>query len=237
MDSPASVVNAELYLDTGYERDTRGRITSTREPTPKVAPEFVFVRDLSGSRWAIGATVPDRAAEILERLAVAEPRSIDIRTAPAFLNRYAKQTGGTLEAGPAFLFPETLRPDKSVQFVEQVESLQRYFEGWSEAEIPGRQPIAAIVEGGQAISVCCSARLSDAAAEAGLETGEGFRGRGLGARVAAAWAKALRESGRVPLYSTTWENAASLAVARKLGLAMYANVWNFRARGESGRAG
>ncbi|MXZ22396.1 MAG: GNAT family N-acetyltransferase, partial [Caldilineaceae bacterium SB0665_bin_25] len=32
--------------------------------------------------------------------------------------------------------------------------------------------------------------------------------------------------GRVPLYSTSWENGASLAVARKLGLVAYASGWS-----------
>jgi len=53
---------------------------------------------------------------------------------------------------------------------------------------------------------CFCARRSDAAAEAGLETAEAFRGRGFGPRVTAAWAWAIRATGRIPLYSTAWTN-------------------------------
>ena len=53
-----------------------------------------------------------------------------------------------------------------------------------------------------------------------------YRGRGYGPRVTVAWAEAIWASGRVPLYSTSWDNKASLAVARKLGLAAYASGWS-----------
>ncbi|MYA61126.1 MAG: GNAT family N-acetyltransferase [Dehalococcoidia bacterium] len=76
------------------------------------------------------------------------------------------------------------------------------------------------------MSVCFCARRSDSVAEAGLETAEAYRGQGLGTRVTAAWANAVRTSGRVPLYSTSWSNGASLAVARKLGLVAYASSWS-----------
>jgi len=82
-------------------------------------------------------------------------------------------------------------------------------------ELPGRAPMLALVEDGYVVSVCFCARRSAEAAEAGLETAEHFRGRGLGPRVTAAWALAIRASGRLPLYSTSWSNEPSLAVARK----------------------
>jgi predicted GNAT family acetyltransferase len=62
--------------------------------------------------------------------------------------------------------------------------------------------------------------------EAELETAAAYHGRGHAVRVAAAWAMAIRASGRTPLYSTSWTNTASLAVARKLGLVAYASDWS-----------
>jgi len=84
----------------------------------------------------------------------------------------------------------------------------------------------AIVENGYPVSVCFSARGSSIAAEAGVETAVGFRGRGFGPRVTAAWASAVRAAGRVPLYSTDWSNESSLVLARKLGLEAYAADWS-----------
>jgi predicted GNAT family acetyltransferase len=83
-----------------------------------------------------------------------------------------------------------------------------------------------IVVDGHPVSVCHCARRSDVAAEAGVATAPACRGRGYAARVTAAWALAIRASGHVPLYSTSWMNAASLAVARKLGLVVYASDWS-----------
>jgi predicted GNAT family acetyltransferase len=84
----------------------------------------------------------------------------------------------------------------------------------------------AIVEHGYPVSVCFSARRSRVAAEAGVETAAGFRGRGFGSRVTAAWALVVRASGRIPLYSTDWSNEPSLALARELGLVAYAADWS-----------
>jgi predicted GNAT family acetyltransferase len=81
--------------------------------------------------------------------------------------------------------------------------------------------MVAVVADDAAVSLCFSARLTERAAEAGVETLEGYRGRGYAPAVVLAWAQAIRASGRVPLYSTSWDNRASQAVARKLGLVQY----------------
>jgi predicted GNAT family acetyltransferase len=84
----------------------------------------------------------------------------------------------------------------------------------------------AVLEGGAPVSICFCARSSEVAAEAGLETAAAFRRRGYGSCVTAAWAAMIRASGRIPLYSTSWTNEASLAVARTLELLAYASAWS-----------
>src|SRR5690606_39022022 len=91
----------------------------------------------------------------------------------------------------------------------------------SEARFEESGPCFVAVEDGIAVSICASVRLTDHAAEAGLETHERYRGRGHAANVVAAWARAIRDTDRIPLYSTSWANHASRAVARKLGLIAY----------------
>jgi hypothetical protein len=96
------------------------------------------------------------------------------------------------------------------------------------ARLALRQPCLAVLEGGRAVSVCYVAARSERAAEAGVETLPGFRGRGFASRAAAAWARAVAERGLLPLYSTEWSNRASRGVAARLGLILYGVDLHFR---------
>ncbi|MDE0069890.1 MAG: GNAT family N-acetyltransferase [Caldilineaceae bacterium] len=215
-----------LHLQTMFLFDGDGRIRSTREPAPTPGPMFALIRGISNCAWAVRADLPQELADELGRLARAEPPATDLRGDPVHAERYRALAGGELYAGPAFTFPEEIAPSPATVLVEPVQLLARYFPGWTSAEIEGRSPVVALMEDGDAVSVCFCARRSGAAAEAGLETAAAFRGRGLGPHVTAAWALAVRASGRVPLYSTSRSNCASLSVARKLGLIPYASTWS-----------
>jgi hypothetical protein len=231
----------DLHLQTLFVLDRDGRITSTREPGGTRGPLFALVRGLSGRAWAVRADVPRDLADELDRLAREEPAVTDLQQAPLHAHRYSHLLRSRLpgvevsqSGGPAFAFPEILAQpadgverDADVALIEDEQLLQHHFKGWVPGEIAaGRRPVMAAMSGGQPISICFCARSSDIAAEAGLETAEPFRGRGLGPKVTAAWALAIRASGRAPLYSTIWTNHASRAVARKLGLLAYAASWS-----------
>ena len=215
--------------------DGRGRIGSSAEPNVPLAPLFALIRDASGCAWAVRADVPETVAAEVARLAREErplDRPIedlqDPRNAPLHADAYLALLGGQINSGPAFTFPERISHHHSndVALVDRLELLERNFRGWVAEEIPWRAPIVAVMDGGYPVSVCfCATRASENTVEAGLETAAAFRGRGFAPRLTAAWAAAIRASGRIPLYSTSWTNEASRAVARKLGLIQYAVDW------------
>jgi hypothetical protein len=182
--------------------------------------------------------VPDAVAAELDRLARVEPPLVELSDAPLHADRYvamlrthASPAGSVASTapsgGPAFVFPTDIEQPPGIVFVDDEQLLNHNFRGWAQGEIAaGSGPVAALVMNGYPVSICFSARSSDVAAEAGVETAEPFRGRGLAPRVTAAWALAIRAGGRIPLYSTSWTNTPSLAVARKLGLIAYASSWS-----------
>ena len=224
------MTSPELCLRTRYVFDEDGRIVSTRSPNPSRGSAFMLVRGATGCAWAVHRDVEPGIASELDRLAREEPPISDLQTSPVHAERYEAMVGGALKSGPAFTFPEMLPPPGETETIDDLPQLEYHFTGWTAAEIFDASPIVAVMVDGHAVSVCFRARRASFAAEAGLETAPQFRGRGLGPRVAAAWALAMRESGRTPLYSTTWTNEASLAVARKLGLIPYAATWGLSGR-------
>jgi RimJ/RimL family protein N-acetyltransferase len=215
-----------LQLATLYETDDSGRLTTTREPAKQPAPKFVLIRSATASVWGIRTDIPDALAQELTALARDEPRVTNLKDLPTHVERY-RALGTTEHFGPAFEFPESVTSSGDIVIVEDERALNLNFRGWVPGEIAaGCGPVIGIVADGQPVSICFCARRSDVAAEAGVDTAPAYRGRGYAGHVTSAWASALRASGRIPLYSTSWTNTASLAVARKLGLVAYANTWS-----------
>ena len=215
-----------LQLQTLFLLDGEGRISGTRSPEPSPGPLFMLIRGTASCAWALREDVPQEIADELNGLAREEPPVSDFRQDPVHAERYKSLVNGRVDSGSAFTFPENIVQPLGIVFIEDVQLLGYHFSGWKASEIPESTPIVAVVEEGYPVSVCFCARRSNVAAEAGLETAVAFRGRGLGPRVVVAWALAIRASGRIPLYSTSWSNDASLAVARKMGLAAYASNWS-----------
>ena len=216
----------DTYLQTLFSLNNDGRIIGTRESVQSPGPKFVLVRGTSQHVWAMRADVATDVAEELDGLASEEPLVSDLRGDPVHADRYLSLLEGKVSAGPAFTFPEDVARPVDTELIHDVRLLEHHFSGWLASDIPASLPMVALIEEGHAVSVCFCARRSDSAAEAGVETAVEHRGRGFASRVTAGWALAVRASGRTPLYSTSWSNVASLAVARKLGLTAYASSWS-----------
>jgi RimJ/RimL family protein N-acetyltransferase len=218
----------ELRMAALFTHDAAGRIVTINELDGERAPRLFLGRTRDGHVWRVRDDLPQDVVDRLAALLGAQPPldSANPRQPLAFaalcetLARHAPL--GDVEQGPAWRFPETIPAARDVVFIgpENRELLCKHY-AYAADHLDAGWPVAAVIKEGVAVSICHSSRLTPDVAEAGVDTEEPFRGRGYARDVAAAWAAAVRQSGRIPLYSTSWDNLASQAVARKLGLGLY----------------
>lgn len=217
-----------LQVSALFLLNDEDRLLAVNEPDPPSAPRLFLGRTLAGDVWRFRHDLPESLIGEIDALLRAEPRTVDLTAPPRCLE--AVKTALARHAavvetshGPAWRFPDELPgPEHDVIPVTPANdaAVRAVFPILAD-DLPWRQPCLAIVREGRLASVCYSARNTGEAAEAGVDTVEVFRGRGYAVSVASAWARAVRDEGRIPLYSTAWDNAASRAVAGKLGLILY----------------
>ena len=214
-------------VDTLFRHDGAGRLRCVNEPAEPEAPRFFLGRTTAGNVWRFRHDLPAEVTQALEALARLEPAPHVLETDATYFTALKDvlenhQPVRQIWSGPAYRFPETLgaAPDTVRITDANAEVLGDTFSELR-ANLSPYEPCVTVVQSGQAVAVCCSARTSAGAAEAGLETLAAFRGRGYAAAVVSGWAAAVREGGKTPLYSTGWDNAASRGVARRLGLVLY----------------
>ena len=220
----------DIEIDALFTHDTRRRIVRVNEHDGEPAPRFFFGRTRQGNVWRVRHDVPQHIAQRLETLAAAEPVGDDLHLPPVRFDAMHDALGVARppadEYELSYRFPDEL-PDSAGAIritPENVSLLDRLVGDVADAREGLDHGViwTAMMANGAAVSHCYSCRLTDRAAEAGVETLEDYRGRGYAPAVVAAWARAVRETGRIPFYSTSWDNTASQAVAGKLGLVQYA---------------
>jgi RimJ/RimL family protein N-acetyltransferase len=227
----------EMQLDVLFARDARGRLVATRDPEPRLAPRVFLGRSAEGNVWAVRTDVDAATCAAIERLCAAEP----------VMGMFREDAGprcrdGVIELlsqcapieaewrGPAFVLPVDPPDDaraREASFAS--EAAWRPVFPWLGEHFEALAPVVIAFDGGQPAAVCHAPRgCTASAAEAGVETLAAHRGRGLATAAVACWARAVQRSGRVALYSTSWENAASRAVARRLSARLYGEDWHVR---------
>ena len=219
-----------IHISALFTHNIESRLLFVNEPGGTVipAPRLFLGRTRAGNVWRFHADLPEKLCEELTALGADEPpMKAESGEPPRHLDRYVQLLESDapvqkMSGGPAYRFTKYEMPSKPLSAVTEndAEILQGGCEEFV-AELSTWQPFVALVEETRAVSVCRSVRITPEAHEAGVETLPDFRGKGYAKDVVAEWARLVRASGNVPLYSTSWENFASQAVARKLELKCY----------------
>lgn len=198
----------------------------------------------------MGAELPGSLAAALASVFAEAPRSPDPRQPPPGLAlcRPLLEGGAPLrcQGEPRYLFPDDVRFASDAHLVRsgepERETLRAANPGnwhpveWDELLDGQLGPWAMAVEGALVTSICHTpGPLEGRGAECGVWTRPGFRGRGLGAAVTAAWAGLLRAPGRYLFYSTNAENLSSQRLTQRLGLRPLGWTWRLSRPTTDGR--
>ncbi|HEY6176991.1 MAG TPA: GNAT family N-acetyltransferase [Kofleriaceae bacterium] len=224
-----------LIARTLFTHDAAGRLIDVNEPGGPRAPRFYMLWDGHDLLWRVRHDLPSSLVAALAAIVTGHPAPHDLERLPLFAEAIrtalAEHAAVANELGGfEYVFPEEVHPpdapaadspgaaaDVIAVTAENAAVLQRWLPEWSNYAATGLPMMAALVDGA-AVAVAACVRFPGDATEAGVETHAAFRGRGHAAMATAAWARAVRAHGLVPLYGTSWRNHASQRVAAKLGL-------------------
>ncbi len=213
-----------------FTHDAEGRIRVINEGGGGPAPRFFIGLTRQGNLWRFRHDLPDDVVRELTALAAQEPPLADLAAGPVHYDAFqvilARQANvAAVYHGPAYWFPRPVEAPPNTALVDHtnVELLRLLIPDDPDLAAVARQrwPCVVAVEHGVGVSCCFSARFTPRSAEAGIWTLPDYQRRGFAALAATGWAAALQASGRTATYSTSWDNHASQAVARKLGLRQY----------------
>jgi hypothetical protein len=213
-----------LRAMTLFRHDTRERMQCCNDPDCRPAPRVFLGTTEAGWVMRFGAALPEAVVTELTALVARQP-PVGTRSLPPALQARVRETleahgmVARVSGGPAYRFPASIHaPASAVQVTDANRAIIRDTFPWLYPELADWAPCFAVVVDGAAVAVCFSSRLSAQAAEAGVETLPDFRRRGFASAATAAWGAAIRATGRIPLYSTAWDNTASQGVAWRVGL-------------------
>ena len=235
MGSEGSVTELmQAHVEVLFTLDGRGRMRSANESGGGAAPRFFLGQTSEGNQHWFRDDLEDDMVRQLESLCEREPIRTDLHGPPANSGRYEALLAEhspieSVWAGPAYYVAEEIEAPETTVLISEDDRdlLSPFLEDWFD-DVSDCQPFAVALQDGRAVSLCATVRTTAKADEAGVDTHPDFRGHGFAGQVVATWAEAVHQLGRVPLYSTSWQNTASQAVARKLGLVQFGTDLHIR---------
>ena len=221
--SPSDLM--EMHIRALYVHDERSRVLTINSWQSGIAPRFFLGRTEQGNIWRFRDDLPERLCDELTALCQIEPAKISER--PKHETEYVRILSANAPIsqiwfGPAYWFASGVTNAEEPILIDEQNArlLQNGLEDWI-PDIPHQQPFVAMVADGRAVAVCASVRISDVAYEAGVETVASQRQKGYAVKAVSAWANAVEKLGKLPLYSTSFENIASQNVAKRLGMSQF----------------
>ncbi len=214
------MLNSRLLRDVAeamFGADEKGRLIGH-------APRLHILRTRDGVICRCHADLPDGVADEVGRLALApRGRPRDWSRDHASYVRLVS-AGGPLKAvraGLLYCFPDPIAGGDEAVGIDQANAdlLMQGLDEWR-PDVGAGRPMAAMVVNGRSVSVCASVIASVTVHCAGVETLPQFRGRGLGRKAVASWARAVQAGGATPVYGTTFDNLASQGLASRLNLSL-----------------
>ena len=220
----------ELRPELLYRCTPEGRLVGVGDPcdpSNESAPDFYicYRRGTFIYRFRRGLPRPLERELISMLRRLPHPRSKHDERFEGMVLRLAAEAGtrGRMQFGPIFYVPACRRSTLAAVRLDaggcyRLRGRFRYLDG----KLGLVQPCMARLVGNYPVSICRTVRKTSAAFEGGVETMPSHRRKGYGLDVVASWASGVWREGRVPCYSTTWSNQASLSIARRLNMVHFA---------------
>lgn len=239
MDAP-NLTDAELLVlrfETGFVFTDAGRLVESNSPDRLRAPRMYLAGSASGNEVRFRDDVSSALVETIERLVSDEPPLYDVDRPPAHRSDYIRLFGDevgivSVNSGLAWSFPQRLSHDSDATLIHSetseaedlVERLLR--DGMPDAMVSVGYtsvddfwpPWCIALHDDEIAAITEAARLTAAAAEAGVTTVEHLRRRGYATAATAGWAQSPALRNRTLFYSTDRSNSSSRHVAARLNL-------------------
>ncbi len=224
----------DLHVETLFKLDALGTMVANNTLTFEPAPRFYIGRAEGSVVALVRQDVPARIAADMLELASSEPAHTSPRTPPRFAGDYfeALAEDGPVERnyfGPAYWLPPeaVVSPPTEARLLTEAdrEAVAPHF-AWLLQDLRAGQPVYGVLLDGAVVAQCGCSRLTERAAEAGVEVAEAYRGNGFAKDCARGWAREMRDRGLLTLWGTTWENEASQAIAAAVGFEPYGTDWH-----------
>lgn len=227
----------EAHLATTFVLSGTARIVSENEPGLPPGPRLYMAGCRDGTRVRLRHEVDDETAGIIEALVSRQGPWVDPATDPAWLadllarlapvesvsrsTLYRLPHGLSQEAGASILRGDTAEGRAWLARLTEGGMPQHLLDAGFLGAGDFWEPWCVALEGETIAAMAFAARIGPRAAEVGVYSFPGFRGRGLAAAVTAAWSGLAELADRPLFYGTSVTNISSQRVAARLRLPVF----------------